>query len=145
MRVAGATGGIDSFDSGENEQPQRHDYSRQSQQYENRPYEEDYDEVSESFNSQHYNPEYENYGYYNSQYPKKTSNGIKYRLKTFDDEIESDISFDENNASGDNVRRGPKLIKFKQKKPSERLALSQLKSEQSEANETLDIYTPLNT
>lgn len=43
------------------------------------------------------------------------------------------------------MRRGPKLIKFKQKKPSERLALSQLKSEQSEANETLDIYTPLNT
>lgn len=55
-------------------------------------------------------------------------NGAKYRLKTFDDEIESDNSFDEN-ASGDNVRRGPKLIKFKQKKPSERLALSQLKSE----------------
>ena len=63
MRVAGATGGIDSFDSGENE-PQRHEYFRQSQQYESRPYEEEYDEVSESFNSQHYNPEYETYGDY---------------------------------------------------------------------------------
>lgn len=81
---------------------------------------------------------------YSTQYPKRPSNGIKYRLKTFDDEIESDMSFDEN-ASGDNVRRGPKLIKFKQKKPSERLALSQLKSEQSDKNEILDIYTPLNT
>jgi hypothetical protein len=73
MRVAGATGGIDSFDSEENNQPSRpykggpppHDYYRQSQQYEGRPYgDEEYDDVSESFNSQHYQQEYETYGDY---------------------------------------------------------------------------------
>lgn len=57
---------------------------------------------------------------------QKNTPSIKYRLKTFDDDIDSDLSFDENSSNPDrnNTRKGPKLIKFKQKKPSERLALS---------------------
>lgn len=46
---------------------------------------------------------------------EKNTPNIKYRLKTFDDDVDSDISFDDNNSNPDqnNSRRGPKLIKFK--------------------------------
>ena len=70
---------------------------------------------------------------YGQREEQKNTPNIKYRLKTFDDDQDSDNSFDANSQkSGRNynqTRRGPKLIKFKQKKPSERLALSQIKSE----------------
>ena len=47
----------------------------------------------------------------------------RYPMKTFDDDS------DQSSGVETQARRGPKIIKFKQKKPSERLALSQLKSE----------------
>ena len=60
-------------------------------------------------------------------------------MKTFDDD--SDQSSGETHA-----RRGPKIIKFKQKKPSERLALSQLKGEGDENQDNIeDLFTPQNT
>ena len=70
-------------------------------------------------------------GYQQMEKREKNTPNIKYRLKTFDDDIDSDVSLDDNSSNPDrsNNRRGPKLIKFKQKKPSERLALSQIKSE----------------
>ena len=95
------------------------------------------------YNSQQYVPEYERYGDYNddgynkqvySNQSQKPTQNVKYRLKTFDDENDSaDRSLDDNDSNGGSehkhVRRGPKLIKFKQKKPDERLPLSQLKQE----------------
>ena len=81
----------------------------------------------------HNQPEYMKYdeygdedGYQQMQKRQKNTPSIRYRLKTFDDDIDSDISVDDNNSNPEerDNRRGPKLIRFKQKKPSERLALS---------------------
>jgi hypothetical protein len=54
-------------------------------------------------------------GYQQMEKHVKNTPNIKYRLKTFDDDIDSDISLDDNNSNPDrsNNRRGPKLIKFK--------------------------------
>lgn len=102
-------------------------------------------------------PEYLRYGDddYSQQYPKargKNTPNATYRIKTFDDEEESENSFDELREGEDrsghtHARKGPKLIKFKQKKPSERLALSQIKSEQSadnQNNQNYDAFIPKN-
>ena len=70
---------------------------------------------------------------------KKPPSNIKYRLKTFDDELDSDQS------QGEHARRGPKLIKFKQKKQSDRINMSHLKGEKDEKSDILDLYTPKNT
>lgn len=89
-----------------------------------------YDSESQS----HYEnvPEYERFGDFEEetysgdqvmpQQKKQPQHKIKYRLKTFDDDQDSDAS--QENNTGESGRRGPKLIKFKQKKPSERLANS---------------------
>mmetsp|Transcript_19524 Transcript_19524/g.30012 ORF Transcript_19524/g.30012 Transcript_19524/m.30012 type:complete len:90 (+) Transcript_19524:1701-1970(+) len=55
---------------------------------------------------------------------------MKYRLKTFDDDSEQ-------SSDSPNHRRAPKLIKFKSKRPSEKLS----KGEDSK-NAKLNIYTP---
>ena len=61
-------------------------------------------------------------------------------MKTFDDDS------DQSSGGETQARRGPKIIKFKQKKPSERLALSQLKSEKDDNQEGVeDLFTPQNT
>jgi starvation-inducible outer membrane lipoprotein len=73
-------------------------------------------------------------------------------VKSFDDEesaSEKSKSYDDLLSNPDSQsqrqeRRGPKIIKFKQKKPSERLALSQLKSEQDDKSDKADIYAPKN-
>jgi hypothetical protein len=87
-------------------------------------------------------PEYDRYGDFGDEkvyqpIPKK-GNSIQYRLKTFDDEQDSEASQEDMDPQ---KRRGPKLIKFKQKKPSERLA-NQLKSEKDDKSDILDLYTP---
>lgn len=109
------------------------------------------DNYYDSEQSHNHVPDYERYGDYGDEtgqvyqpMPKKGTHTIKYRLKTFDDEHDSDVSLDETDSNTDHqVRRGPKLIKFKQKKPSERL--SQLKAEKDDKNDILDLYTPQNT
>jgi len=92
-----------------------------------------------------FTPEYERYGDFETQEPavKKPTRSIKYRVKTFNDEQNSDeISMDE---SDEVNRRGPKLIKFKQKKPSERMAAQIQSSEKDDKNDIIDLYTPKNT
>ena len=93
-----------------------------------------------------YAHEYERYGDYEDEvHTKQPMKNIKYQLKTFDDDQESDFSYHSNESKELRERRGPKIIKFKQKKPSERLANSQLKgSDNDDKNNILDLYTPKN-
>lgn len=80
------------------------------------------------------------------QYPPKPIHKVNYIQKTFDDEMSDNNSSEGERPMGAH-RRGPKIIKFKQKKPSERQTSSnyQNESDENKGSDILDLYTPTNT
>lgn len=104
-----------------------------------------------AFESEHSNenyiPEYMRFEEFDEEetFAPKPIKPVHYMQRTFDDDSNSSSQDNDTSNLGGHQRRGPKIIKFKQKKHSERLAMSQLKndSDQDKAD-ILDLYTPKN-
>lgn len=104
----------------------RQDYSS------NQPELESENNFEAAFESEHSNenliPEYLRYDEFDEEetFAPKPIKPVTYTQKTFDDDSNTMSSFEDDPSNGENYsqRRGPKIIKFKQKKHSERLAMS---------------------
>ena len=95
------------------------------------------------FESENNDPEYARYEEDDIQYDPKPIHRVNYVQKAFDDEMSDNGRSEEERPQGGH-RSGPKIIKFKQKKPSERQTSSsyQNESDENKSSDILDVYTP---